>query len=251
MKKQNRLAWLWLALLVGLLTITPAHAFYNPQTGHWINRDPLADIIFLNKITKPMPLTQKQRMTLESLKPLFDLLGNNPVNNYDYFGLAADDVNWTPNDSTCPNGSYVTFAQVGYNGGPMYKTPFVDDGSVGFKGEPTGCIEYPNFGSPGVFSDSPGPGVVIGAVEFVTCQLCVSPCNCFTTKSRTPYSGRKIVHVGPCKKWSFGYKGNLSNAPDATPAEMAIWTAAINSFNPSINPLGAQCYSCNKSQPLN
>ena len=142
-------------------------------------------------------------------------------------------------------------AQVGYNGGPGYNSPFVDDGSVGFKGDPTGCIEYPNFGSPGVFGDSPGPGVVIGAVEFITCKMCVAPCICEQHSRKQSHStpGRRIVKVGSCKKWSLGFKGSLDNAPDATPQEMKIWTDAINKKTPS--PLNGGCYTCNGSQPLN
>jgi len=35
--------WTWLLLVAGLLAAAPARAFYNPKTGHWLNRDPLGE----------------------------------------------------------------------------------------------------------------------------------------------------------------------------------------------------------------
>lgn len=43
MRIRNQIGWLWLALMFGLLTSTPVRAFYNPQTGLWLNRDPFKE----------------------------------------------------------------------------------------------------------------------------------------------------------------------------------------------------------------
>ena len=51
MRNRNKIGWLWLALVVGLITAAPAHAFYNPQTGHWLNRDPINEFGFITLIS--------------------------------------------------------------------------------------------------------------------------------------------------------------------------------------------------------
>ena len=66
---RNKISWLWLVLVVGLLTAARAHAFYNPQTGHWLNRDPIDERGGLN---------------------LYAFLHNNGLNYYDLLG---DDIN--------------------------------------------------------------------------------------------------------------------------------------------------------------
>ena len=43
MKKLNMTRWLWLSLVVGILTAAPAHAFYNPTKGTWLNRDSMEE----------------------------------------------------------------------------------------------------------------------------------------------------------------------------------------------------------------
>jgi hypothetical protein len=86
MKNLNSFAWLWLALVVGLLTSAPAHAFYNPQTGHWINRDPLVE----QGSEKSRSLVDRASKTSgQSDSYLF--IANNPENNLDVLGL--DDSN--------------------------------------------------------------------------------------------------------------------------------------------------------------
>lgn len=43
MKNRSLIHWLWLGLMIGLLNAAPAHAFYNPQQGRWLNRDPIGE----------------------------------------------------------------------------------------------------------------------------------------------------------------------------------------------------------------
>ncbi len=59
----------WVCCLIVLWASTwPAHAFYNPQTGHWLSREPLGEAASYN---------------------LVSLAENNPVNSYDVLGLYA------------------------------------------------------------------------------------------------------------------------------------------------------------------
>ena len=116
------ISWLWLALLVSLLTAAPAHAFYNPQTGHWLNRDPIGesgfqqlgnavkspknplktrhveDLLHLLQVASP-ELVQTITSQLSTLNVvsnsdieqngvnLYFFVGNNPVSEYDRLGL--------------------------------------------------------------------------------------------------------------------------------------------------------------------
>ena len=66
MIKRNMTTWLWVLLVTGLLTCAPAHAFYNPQTGHWLNRDPLEE---------------------QGGVTLYGFVANNSINDVDLFGL--------------------------------------------------------------------------------------------------------------------------------------------------------------------
>jgi len=68
MRSRNKISWLLLVLVVELLTTAPAHAFYNPQTGRWLSRDPLGERGGLN---------------------LYCFIANSPVKNVDLFGLTG------------------------------------------------------------------------------------------------------------------------------------------------------------------
>lgn len=65
------IGWLWLLLMVSLLSAAPARAFYNPQTGHWLNRDPGQEGGGVN---------------------LYGFLQNDPNNSIDRLGLISFDV---------------------------------------------------------------------------------------------------------------------------------------------------------------
>jgi hypothetical protein len=66
MRERNIICWLWLGLLICLLDAAPAHAFYNPQQGRWLNRDPIAE---------------------RGGKNLYNFVGNVPINYIDKLGL--------------------------------------------------------------------------------------------------------------------------------------------------------------------
>lgn len=94
----------------------------------------------------------------------------------------------------------------------------------------TGCPEYPNFGRPGNFEDT--PKFTAGPVKFITCQVCTRPC----CTRRGP--GTDIHTIVASKTWKNGQKGSLGQKGaflDATPAERAIWE---NAFERQVSRLG-------------
>jgi hypothetical protein len=66
---KTRGAGVTLLLMVGLFTGLDALAFYNPSTGRWLSRDPIAEHGGVN---------------------LYALVANNPINGFDRFGLIGD-----------------------------------------------------------------------------------------------------------------------------------------------------------------
>ena len=44
MKATKQLRWMTAALLLWLATGSPVHAFYNPTTGRWLNRDRIEEV---------------------------------------------------------------------------------------------------------------------------------------------------------------------------------------------------------------
>ena len=67
MKTRSMIRWTWLLLVAGLLAAAPARAFYNPQTGHWLNRDPMEEQGGLN---------------------LYACSANDSVNHWDLLGMS-------------------------------------------------------------------------------------------------------------------------------------------------------------------
>jgi hypothetical protein len=66
MKNRNIIGWVWLGLAIFLLDAAPAHAFYNPQQGRWLSRDPIGE---------------------RGGPSLYGFVGNTPLNYIDKFGL--------------------------------------------------------------------------------------------------------------------------------------------------------------------
>jgi len=70
---------------VWLLAVPQSHAFYNPNTGRWLSRDPICEPGFeAFQKRSPQPLVREPNRSL--------FLGNNPVSRFDYLGLSAADV---------------------------------------------------------------------------------------------------------------------------------------------------------------
>jgi hypothetical protein len=71
MKNRSIIHWLLLELVICLLGAAPAHAFYNPEQGRWINRDPSAE---------------------QGGPNLYGFSGNDSQNKVDAFGLKPEFV---------------------------------------------------------------------------------------------------------------------------------------------------------------
>ncbi len=222
---------------LSLLGTCPAYGFYNPSGGRWLSRDPLGDSATLNRETTMNP-AGAESLLRESLKPVYGFARNDPLSHADKTGLQAD-VTWNPPLDTCKKGESIAFIQVGYGGSGAYSQPFVDDGSKGYYASGTGCPEYPNFGRPGNFEDTPGGAT--GPVQFVVCLVCTRPC----CTRRGP--GTDIHTIIRCKTWRKGDQGPLGSPtaagfPDATPQQRAIWENALSAKYPDWR--GCYKYKC-------
>jgi RHS repeat-associated protein len=65
------------------------YRYYSPELGRWLNRDPLSDQIFLKKRMKEVLQPIRERLAREGLGPLYQFVGNDPVNRRDWLGLAV------------------------------------------------------------------------------------------------------------------------------------------------------------------
>ena len=65
------------------------YRYYSPETGRWPSRDPLGDQVFLKERMKEVPQTIRERLAREGLGPLYQFVGNDPVNRWDWLGLAV------------------------------------------------------------------------------------------------------------------------------------------------------------------
>ena len=106
-------------LVFSWLTAGTCQAFYNPNTGWWLNRDPIGEVGFRLLITSLQPyLIAMSDNDIERLNRTFNeqgglnlygLCANNPVGKSDRFGL---DFDWdTPGEISSRKGAY----------GPIYE----------------------------------------------------------------------------------------------------------------------------------
>ena len=94
----------WLVSVFWLLLVANASAFYDPGLQRWINRDPLGDIGSFVCQTAGAALWDESDDSSEMAegdvfdawtqvnRNLFNSLGNNPVVNFDAFGLVDDSL---------------------------------------------------------------------------------------------------------------------------------------------------------------
>ena len=64
-----------------------ASAFYDPNKGRWLSRDPLGDDAFFSEYAKRLNDADYEAADAESRKPEYLFVGNNPTNSYDKLGL--------------------------------------------------------------------------------------------------------------------------------------------------------------------
>ena len=118
-----------LSTVLLLLGAGAVQAFYNPQTGRWLSRDPLADEAFLRDQVEGKAWRVKQRLSEQAKLPSYLFVGNNPESKVDFLGLAATTFYWSA--PICGAGYETAFIQVGLGGSFLYNKPFVDDGKHG------------------------------------------------------------------------------------------------------------------------
>ena len=205
------------------------YLFRDLRDGRWPNRDPIGEKSFLTDLIRRNPEADEDKLYRESLMPEYLFVRNNPITWIDRFGLDAD-ITWSP--APCPKGQIMSFVQVGSGGWGAYKDPFVDDGSKGFGAKGTGCPEYPDFGHPGIFEDSPSG--LTGPVKFVVCRVCIEIC-CGNKRS--------IVSVGPCKQWKKGDTGDLGSFSGTEGPPDMSWILTVKKKYPNAFVPG-KCYDC-------
>jgi RHS repeat-associated protein len=63
------------------------YRFYNPSTGRWLSRDPLGDEAFLTRYSAGKDEIRQMLLRIESLKPGYSFVGNQPITSIDCLGL--------------------------------------------------------------------------------------------------------------------------------------------------------------------
>jgi len=70
------------SLLLACSVVTPSvHAFYNPQPGRWLNRDPIEEPGF-----RLSTATNRKANTKHEVQ-VYVFVANNPLSYWDYLGL--------------------------------------------------------------------------------------------------------------------------------------------------------------------
>jgi RHS repeat-associated protein len=72
-----------LAVLLGLWAAADARAFYNPETGRWLNRDPLGERGFRTATGTSLRTDKRE-------PGLYAFVADNPINRVDSLGLRAE-----------------------------------------------------------------------------------------------------------------------------------------------------------------
>ncbi len=119
----------FLVLIPLLLFPQSSHAFYNPSTGRWLNRDPLGEEGFTAAAHSSRVVRAEA-----SVKPpsQYDFVANVPVRNFDFLGLSCKDpCKWARNHAGTENGVTVCC------GGKKYACLVFSGGSSGTTTDPT------------------------------------------------------------------------------------------------------------------
>lgn len=85
MKTRLRIPFLCALLCLG--SAIPGWTFYNPTTGRWLTRDPLADEAFLRQAKGGKPERHGDRLRQRTLQPLYLFVANSPIKLLDLLGL--------------------------------------------------------------------------------------------------------------------------------------------------------------------
>lgn len=155
---RSRIGWISLALLSSALT---AQAFYNPQTGRWLNRDPMHEFSFRMGSTHPLRGSSRH----STAENTYDVLHQDPLNKVDLLGLCiCKGVLYNPFTACCCKGEVlkrkrvktgIKFCHTPIQGYPYMTHTFLEvdgDFSAGFYpvGSPfggRGVVDHPDEAS--------------------------------------------------------------------------------------------------------
>jgi RHS repeat-associated protein len=189
------------------------YRYYSPEMGRWVSRDPIEE---------------------RGGKNLYEMVGNDTVNQRDYLGLffsaiaydlidrlLNDGVTWAPDPCPGSTGALskrtteTRFIQViyqfDYGDSPERRrrrnNGRVDDGSLGFGSHdapfPPGSPFYPIVPNDD-FRDQPAGFTTIGT-RFEVCRVCWSKC------------GSCVFQIGPCKNWYRLDSGDMGLTTPSSP----------------------------------
>lgn len=114
------LTWLF---MVALFFGQSAQAFYNPQTGRWLSRDPLGDESFLREQTKGKGWRAQKHLVDHGNLPSYLFVKNSPIDQFDPRGLKQIWGNWC--GSYWTGGKEIESTQYDWENDP---SPAVKDG---------------------------------------------------------------------------------------------------------------------------
>jgi hypothetical protein len=135
MKSGTKHLALALGVFTFIVTTQVASAFYDPNPGRWINRDPIGESGGRNLygFVRNDPANYVEPKGLDRIGPGYGLPGL-PKGFPDQVPENTPGVTWTP---TCPKGfSGPSFIQLAYGGVPPYRKPRLDFGNLGCGASP-------------------------------------------------------------------------------------------------------------------
>jgi hypothetical protein len=77
----------FLAIVLGLMAALECQAFYNPDTGRWLNRDPIEEFAFLQQHTDGTNSDAPLGAIKQAMQTAYAFAGNNPIERIDIVGL--------------------------------------------------------------------------------------------------------------------------------------------------------------------
>lgn len=166
MKLANRITLVAFAV-IGLLQFSAdvAQAYYNPQTGRWLSRDPLGESGFQvlqaanasPRVGNPVPLPPGRFISRDPIgkrggRNLYGFVHNDPISYSDMLGLKCCLITYHASSSpvsigghsvlSCDNGAYVSFFPE-QNGDPstQWHTQQQDQQEYGYQTPDTYCFD--------------------------------------------------------------------------------------------------------------
>jgi RHS repeat-associated core domain len=197
MRDRNIIHWLWLGLVICLLDAAPAHAFYNPQQGRWLSRDPIeeyaGDNIYEFVLNRPTSVIDVFGLGtwVVTARDVSEYFGAKATVNAASLGYT---VTYIPSSGECPRSDMrdgkVVLYQTVTAPGPNDNSPQVDNTPPPHKAPNTGCplppampvtpdqqntyYDSPTYGLPDTSGN--GKGRESGTWKITAVAVCKSEC---------------------------------------------------------------------------